>query len=292
MALMRFGILPTYRSPVVAQPEWVGAFAHAAEEGGCDSVWAVEHMVVPASYDSQYPYASSGRMPLSAADPIPDPLDWLAFVAATTQTLLLGTCIIILPEHNPVQLAKRLATIDVLSGGRMLVGVGVGWLREESEAVGVPFAERGARTDEFIDVLRVLWQDEVASFSGRFVSFSDVTSCPKPVRSSGVPIVIGGHSPAAARRAGRRGDGFYPLGVSPDLLEELLVTMRDAAVAAGRDPDAIEITTAAPRDLDRAKRLAELGVSRFMLSAPADGDLDGVRRVIGEFADTIIAGLG
>jgi probable F420-dependent oxidoreductase len=229
---------------------------------------------------------------LTGDDPIPDPLDWLAFVAGVTHTVLLGTCILILPEHNPVLLAKRLATIDVLSAGRMLVGVGVGWMREESEALGVPFEQRGARTDEYVDVLRTLWTQEVASFEGRFVKFKEMKSSPKPVRPNGVPVVIGGHSEAAARRAGCRGDGFYPLGVGPDELTQLLEVMRLAALDAGRDVAAIEISTGAPADLDTAKRLVELGVSRFMLSARGSGDLDGIRRLVGEFQDGILSALG
>jgi probable F420-dependent oxidoreductase len=290
---MKFGLLPSYRGASVADPEYVRAVAGIAEGGGCDSIWTVEHMIVPADYTSRYPYAPGGRMPLTGDDPIPDPLEWLAFVAAVTQRIRLGTCIIILPEHHPVQLAKRLATIDALSGGRMMVGVGVGWLEEESRALGVPFSERGARTDEYIDVMRALWQSPVASFQGRFVQFDAVKSAPRPIQPGGVPIVIGGHSPAAARRAGRRGDGFYPLGVGPDELSSLLAIMRSAAVDAGRSADRIEITTGAPTDLAEAKRLAELGVHRFIISARgSSGDIDGVRRLVGEFAESIVSPLG
>lgn len=288
---MKYGILPTYRKTLVVQPDWVRSFAQAAEEGGCESVWAVEHMVVPGDYESRYPYSSTGRMPLNGDDPIPDPLEWLAFVASSTRTLKLGTCVIILPEHNPVQLAKRLATLDVLSGGRVIVGVGVGWMREESEAVGVPFEDRGARTDEYLDAMRVLWSEADASFEGTFVRFAGVKSRPLPMNPGGVPVVIGGHSPAAARRAGRRGDGFYPLGVTPETLASLVRVMRTAALEAGRDPAAIEITSGAPRDLDGARRLVDLGVSRFILSAPVDGDIDGVRRVIGDFAESVASRL-
>jgi probable F420-dependent oxidoreductase len=290
---VRFGLLPSYRGAAVADPDYVRALAAAAEDGGCDSIWAVEHMVVPADYASRYPYAPGGRMPLSGDDPIPDPLDWLAFVAAMTTRLRLGTCIVILPEHHPIQLAKRLATIDVLSGGRMMLGVGVGWMAEESEAMGVPFADRGARTDEYLDVMRTLWREDVASFHGRFVQFEAVKSAPKPAQVGGVPVIVGGHSPAAARRAGRRGDGFYPLGVGPDELAGLLKLMRAAAQEAGRDADAVEVTVGAPLDLEVAKRLADLGVARFIVSARGGhGDVESVRRMIGEFAAAVISPLG
>jgi probable F420-dependent oxidoreductase len=227
-------------------------------------------------------------MPLSGEDPIPDPLEWIAFGAGATTSLVFGTAILILPEHNPVHLAKRLATIDVLSGGRLLLGIGIGWLREEFDAVGVPYERRGARTDEYIAALRALWSEDVATVDGTFVSFRDVRSRPQPIRAGGVPIVVGGHSPAAARRAGRLGDGFYPLGVAPADLGPLLDVMRAAARAAGRDPDAVEVTTMSPREPEDAKRLADLGVSRFLLSVRPDG----VKESIDRYRERVLSALG
>jgi len=280
--------MPTYRADAVATREYAAGLAQVAEAMGVESIWVPEHVVVPAEYASAYPYAPGGRMPLTGDDPIPDPLDWLAFVAATTERLRLGTAILILPEHQPVILAKRLATIDALSGGRLLLGVGVGWLREESEALGVSFDERGARTEEYIEVMRTLWSSEVASFEGRFVRFHAVKSRPRPCRAGGVPIVIGGHSPVAARRAGRVGDGFYPLGVNAEQLAPLLEVMRKEAAVAGREPDAIEIMTHGPRDLDEAKRLVDLGVSRLLISARPDGTVEGVRQAIGRYQERVL----
>jgi probable F420-dependent oxidoreductase len=279
---VKLGLIPTYRSSIVADPDYAVGAATAAESLGVESIWAVEHVVVPADYSSRYPYAPDGRMPLTGEHAIPDPLDWLAFVAGATSTLRLGTAMLILPEHHPVELAKRLATIDTLSRGRLLLGVGVGWMREEAEALGTRFESRGARTDEYIAVMRTLWSEDVASFSGDHVSFHRVRCLPKPARAGGIPILIGGHSPAAARRAGRLGDGFFPLGVGIDDLPGLLETMAVAARQVGRDPAAIELTTHAPRDADTAKRLADLGVTRFVVSAAGDGDLAGVRRLLGE----------
>jgi probable F420-dependent oxidoreductase len=230
-------------------------------------------------------------MPLTGDQPIPDPLDWLAFVAARTSRLRLGTAVLILPEHHPVALAKRLATIDVLSGGRLLLGVGVGWMREEAEAVGTCFEDRGRRTDEYIEVMRTLWRDDVASFAGRSVSFTQVKSVPKPVQPGGVPILVGGHSEAAARRAGRLGDGFFPLGVSADELPALLDVMHAAAKEAGRDPALIPITTNGPADVSVARQLVDAGVSRFVISARGDGELDGIRRLITGYQDNVIARL-
>lgn len=288
---MKLGVMPPYRGTDVVEPDWVRAFCSALEAEEVESTWAVEHVVVPATYESSYPYDASGRMPLQGGDPVPDPLEWIAFGAGATTRLVFGTAVLILPEHNPVHLAKRLATIDVLSAGRLLLGIGVGWLAEEFRAVGVPFGDRGARADEYVAALRTLWQDDVASFEGRFTSFSGVSSRPRPVRAEGVPVIVGGHSPAAARRAGRLGDGFYPFGIGPEELTELLGVMRAAATDAGRDPDGIEITTTSPRDPDTARRLADLGVSRFVLSARPDADATSVRESVGRYRERVLNNL-
>jgi probable F420-dependent oxidoreductase len=285
------GVMPSYRTPAVADPDYVAGFARAVEESGGESIWAVEHVAVPSDYASRYPYAADGRMPLSGDEPIPDPLDWLAFVAAHTSRVKLATAVVILPEHHPVDLAKRLATIDVLSKGRMLLGIGVGWLREEAEALGTSFGDRGARADEYIEVMRTLWSNKVATWHGRTVNFDDLKSEPKPLHAGGVPIVVGGHSRAAARRAGRLGDGFFPLGVGTPDLPALLADMAAAAGAAGRDPETIELTTHGTRDLDEARRLVDLGVRRFVLSVRADPDIEQVRRLIGDFTDRVLAKL-
>src|SRR4051794_37728821 len=227
---MKFGIRPSYRGGHAAVAEDAVEIARVAESAGCESIWAVEHVVVPDGYDSRYPYAADGRMGLTGADAIPDPLDWLAYVAAVTTTLRLATGVLILPQHNPVVLAKRAATIDALSNGRLLLGIGVGWLKEESDAIGVTFADRGRRTDEYIAAMRALWRDRPAGFEGEFVRFADVSSTPAPVQRGGVPIVVGGTSAAAIRRAGRTGDGYFPIGVGPDKLPPLLDAVRREAM--------------------------------------------------------------
>jgi probable F420-dependent oxidoreductase len=239
---VKFGLLPPYRTGAVAEPDWITAFTQHAEACGFDSVYSVEHVVVPAGYTSTYPYARDGRMTLPDHADIPDPLELLAFVAGRTSTLGLGTGLIVLPEHHPVQLAKRLATLDKLSGGRLTIGVGVGWLKEELEAMNVDPTTRGRRADECIEAMRVLWREDEPTFHGEFFSFTKACSHPKPVQPGGVPIHIGGHSAAAARRAGRLGDGFHPLGLAGDALAERIGQMRAAADAAGRDADAIELT--------------------------------------------------
>jgi probable F420-dependent oxidoreductase len=273
-------------------PDFAGAMrmVKAAEAAGFDSVVAVDHVVFPHSYTSVYPYAPDGRLPGGPGGSLPDPLIWMAAMAAVTTTLRFMTGVIILPLRNPLVLAKQVATLDALSGGRIELGIGVGWLKEEFEALGVPFEKRGKRSDEYIAVMRKLWAEDGASFAGEFVNFHEVSSNPKPVHGR-VPIVIGGHSEAAARRAGRLGDGFFPsIGSQVDTVP-LFDVVRRAAEAAGRDPGAIEIMAGCPDLLpgstkdpraaieDRAKQ----GVGRIVLPVGRfQPDLEDALRRFGE----------
>ncbi len=234
----------------------------AAEAAGFESAWTVEHTVVPAGYASAYPYSADGRMAGGAeALSLPDPLIWLAYVAAATRRIKLATGILILPQHNPVVIAKQVATLDHLSSGRMLLGIGVGWLKEEFDVLGASFDERGERTDEYVRVLRALWQQERPSFHGETVNFDGAYCRPQPVNGT-VPVIIGGHSTAAARRAGRLGDGFFPARGTPEALINLA---RRTATDCERDPHALEITLSVPASLDEIPRLAALGVSRVLV---------------------------
>jgi probable F420-dependent oxidoreductase len=193
--------------------------------------------------------------------PIPDPLIWMTWVASATTRLKVATGILIVPQRNPVVTAKAIASLDHLSGGRVLLGVGVGWLREEFDAIGANFDERAAIYDEHLEAMRALWASDKASYEGRYVSFRDVYCLPRPPAGS-VPIIIGGHSKAAARRAGRMGNGFFPARGVPD---DLLAVVRSSAEAAGRDPDRIEVTTSMPEDLDQLPELARAGVDRILV---------------------------
>jgi probable F420-dependent oxidoreductase len=242
------------------------SLAQGAEAAGFDSVWTVEHVIYPEGYESTYPYDPSGRMAMASSTPLPDPLVWLAFVAAATEHLRLATGILILPQRNPVVLAKEVATLDHLSGGRVDLGVGVGWLKEEFEALGVPYERRGDRTDDYIVAMRALWDGDHASHHGDFVSFDDVSCNPKPVHGR-VPIHIGGHSRAAAERAGRLGDGFFP---GRGEIGDLVDIMRQTAADAGRDPSAIEVSYGSEAVLgaeavDAVGELAEQGVDRVIV---------------------------
>jgi probable F420-dependent oxidoreductase len=245
--------------------------AQAAEAAGFDSIWTVEHVVVPHHYQSRYPYSPTGRMGSGLEDfPIPDPLIWLAYVASATRAIKLGTAILILPQRNPVVTAKAVATLDHLAGGgRVLLGIGVGWLAEEFATLGVPFQDRGPRTDEYVAAMRALWKDERASFQGRFVSFSEVFCRPRPAAGR-IPIIVGGDTTAAARRAGRLGDGYFPARGAP---AELFEEMRRAAEAAGRDPGAIELTVSAPADPGEIAALAKQGVTRVAVPVSSGAGL-------------------
>jgi probable F420-dependent oxidoreductase len=269
-----------------AEADGAKALAAVAEESGFESLWTVEHVVVPAGYRSAYPYSPSGRMPGPETSPIPDPFIWLAYVAAST-TLKLGTGISILPQRNPVVTAKAVATLDRLSGGRVLLGVGAGWLREEFEALGVPFERRGDRLDEYIGALRALWSQEMPTFQGEFVRFTDAICRPQP-EGGRVPIHVGGHTGRAARRAGRLGDGFFPGASDPERLSPLLATLRQAAEDAGRDPNAIEVTAGGALDVDGVRRLEDLGVHRVAVPILAF-DVEGIRRALGTFGTDVIA---
>jgi probable F420-dependent oxidoreductase len=287
---MKFGIM---FANVLGFGDPAGAveLAQAAEEAGFESLWTVEHVVIPAGYTSVYPYAPEGRMPGPEGLPVPDPLIWLTYVAAVTSRIRLGTGILILPERNPVVVAKEIATLDHLSGGRVELGVGVGWLKEEFDAIGVPFEDRGKRLDEHVEALRALWTDNPASYEGDLVRFAPVYSNPKPDQAR-VPITIGGHTGLAAKRAGRLGDGFFP---AKGDLPQLISVMRKAAEDAGRNPDDIAVTAGSeaaygPGALDEVKRLADLGVSRVgipSLSFAFSGEplVDALKR----YGDEVIA---
>ena len=270
---MKFGLRYCNTGPFV-DPARAVELIQAAEEAGFESAWTIEHTVVPAGYAPTYPYSDNGRMGSGADEnPRPDPLIWMAYVAAATSRIKLATGILILPQHNPVITAKQVATLDHMSGGRVMLGIGVGWMKEEFDALGAVFEERGPRTDEYIAAMRALWTQDQPTYRGRFVQFEKAYCRPQPHRTS-VPIIVGGHSKAAARRAGRLGDGFFPARGMP---EELIALARNSAKEAGRDPDALEITVSVPDSLDDLPALAALGVGRVLVPV---ANIQGMNTVI------------
>jgi probable F420-dependent oxidoreductase len=272
-----------------SDPDLMAAAARHAEGCGFESFYMSEHIVM-------YPGAAlPGYPPLPADLAVADPLDCLAYIAASTSTLLLGTAVLLLPYHHPVVLAKRLATIDVLSRGRMsLLTIGLGVLPGEAAAAGVDFTTRGKRADEAIDVLRLLWSGDASgvSFEGTFFSLAAACSFPKPHAGRVLPIHVGGSSLAAARRAGRRGDGYFPGGrLTLEQRAEQITVMRAEATAAGRDPEALEYTRWGQIDMtaDEVQARASQGVTRLVVG-PSSTDLAGMQAEISSFAQRM--GLG
>jgi probable F420-dependent oxidoreductase len=291
-AKVRFAVVLPVGGGKLADPDWVVAYAVHAEALGFESLVAVEHAVIISDHASKYPYTRSGRFPLAQDCAIPDPLELLSFLAASTSSIGLATGVLILPEHHPVVMAKRLATLDRLSGGRLRLCIGNGWMREELEACGTDFETRGRRMDESIDVLRLLWGPDGphgASHHGEFFDFDGALSNPKPVRGS-IPVHIGGHSDAAARRAGLRGDGFQPLGLQGVDLEKKLAVMRTAATEAGRNPDALELSLGGPLVTTGPEQVAEatdLRAVRFVGLASSLSDLDEARGELSSFMERV-----
>jgi probable F420-dependent oxidoreductase len=286
---MKFGIAFANTGSFTA-PRDAAHLAQAAEAAGFESIWTVDHVVVPGGYQSRYPYNPTGRIPSGEDTPFPDPLIWLAYVAHATSTLRLGTAILIVPQRNPLILAKELATLDHLSGGRVILGAGVGWLKEEFEALGVPFEGRGHRSEEAIAAMRVLWSQERATYDGTTISFRDCYLRPQPPNGT-IPVHVGGHSEVAARRAGRIGDGYFPFGVARDKVPPLFDVMRWSAEEAGRDPSDIELTfdtyiTTGQEALEEVKNLRALGADRVII--PATLFATDPERLLGRYAEDVM----
>jgi probable F420-dependent oxidoreductase len=245
----------------------IDAVAAAAERSGFATLWSGEHVVMVDRSASRYPYSDDGQIAVpSTADWI-DPLIGLSFAAAATSTIGLATGVLLLPEHNPVLVAKQAATLDTLSGGRLTLGVGVGWSREEFDALGVPFERRSSRTAEYVAAMRALWRDDVSSFDGEFVSFESVRVNPKPLAAQGIPIVVGGNSDAALRRVAAWGDGWYGFNLAdvPAVAERITYLHRQCG-ERGRDPRELRVCVAL-RDLrvGDVGALAELGVDELVV---------------------------
>jgi probable F420-dependent oxidoreductase len=257
---MRFGLFGINLG-ACARPDAAVRVARAAEAAGFDSVWTGEHVVLP---DPQVPPS-----PAAPRDPFLDPAVALTWIAAHTERLRLATGIIILPQRNPVVLAKEIASLDVLSRGRAMLGVGAGYLEPEFAALGIPFARRGERCDESIDAIRALWNEEKPAFAGEFVAFAGIDAHPRPAQRGGVPIVVGGASPGALRRAVARGNGWYGFAMDAAATERALRGLEAAKKEVER-PAAlgaleISVTPLPGLDADGVRRYADLGVDRLAL---------------------------
>jgi probable F420-dependent oxidoreductase len=266
VVLPSFG--PPARDPAVQSR--LRDVAEAADELGYHVVFTAEHLVYPQEIRTPYPYG--GRFPFAVTDPVLDVPTTLAWVAAMTKHVRLAASVMVLPYHEPIALAKALTTIDVLSGGRLMVGVASGWLREEFDLLGVPFRERGARTDEYLAALRALWTEERVTFQGRFVRLQEAAFFPKPIQKPYPPIWIGGGSAAAFRRVARLGDGWLAVPRSPADLADDVAAIRREAEAAGRDPLRIGVAASGAAGsvselLDRIPALERAGAT--IVTVPA-----------------------
>jgi probable F420-dependent oxidoreductase len=273
---VEFGISLPGRGPL-AKPDQVLSIAAKADALGYASIFVTDHVVLPASMArSVYPYSASGQLPGGAAQDYLEPLAMLGCLARATKRARLGTSVLVVPYRHPLVTAKILATVDQLSGGRLILGAGVGWLREEFEALGAPpFEERGAVTDEYLRFMRATWTTDPVSFSGRYVSVHGVHALPKPAQPAGIPVWIGGHTDAAVRRAATLGDGWHPIALRPPGLlfpEEYATRARQIqawAKDAGRDPHAITLTVRVPMEV-RSKRVAPPAGDRPFFQGTAD----------------------
>jgi probable F420-dependent oxidoreductase len=286
---MKFGVVPINLREFT-DPDVLIPFVQRAEALGYESVWTAEHVIIPKTYTSVYPYNPSGKLPFPPDAAIIDPLITLTFIAAATERLRLGTGVNILPQANPLYLAKWASSIDHLSKGRLLLGVGVGWLQEEFAALGVPFAHRGKRSDEYLRALKAIWTGEEVNFQGEFVQWRGFMMRPRPAQPGGVPLVIGGVSPAAIRRTVRYGDGWYVIGKDLDEYRTHLRAFSDECTRQGRNPRDLEITAYWNYRREGKESLAvyeELGVQRLLINVHALREHD-VTTALERFANEVI----
>ena len=286
---MKFGL--AFASSVGTEQESALEITRVAEQVGFDSVWGGEHVIRPDHIESAYPYTADGEMPGDAETPIPDPLIWLAYVAAVAPTLRLGTCILIVPQRNPLVLAKELATLDTLTGGRVELGIGVGWLEEEFQALGIPWARRGARNDEYIEAMRALWAGPHAEYHGEFVDFPPATCSPRPVNGD-IPVLVGGDTPVAIRRAVRLAQGYFPGTTDVEALAGLIEDLKREGDAQGRDVSDIALHAIfGPQMADPVKGAEEMrgvGIDRVMVPAFFFAGPGGLDR-LAEFGEKVVA---
>jgi probable F420-dependent oxidoreductase len=300
---LRFGFSLQGRG-VLAGREAITTLAKRAETLGYDSIWVTDRLLIPVQSRSAYPYSPTGAFPLGPDEPWLEPLTALTYLATVTERIQVGTSVLVIPYRNPIHTAKALATADCLSNGRVILGAGVGWWREEFLALGIPFEDRGARTVEYLRLMRAIWTSPRVAFEGRFIRVAEAGGVrPHPARRPGIPIWIGGHSQAALRRVVEVGDGWHPLGLRPPVglhppeLQARVRRLKEMTAAAGRDPASLAISFKAPLRFDDAagagrvplagspgqivedlQAYAAAGVEHFVLdfSVPAVAEMIGV----------------
>jgi probable F420-dependent oxidoreductase len=291
---MRFGChLPVF-GPAATRHTLLG-FARRMEALGYDSLWASDHVVMPYTIKSRYPYSPTGDFPLPPTANVLEPLTALALVAGATERISLGTTVLVLPHRHPVLTAKMLATLDHLAPGRVILGAGVGWMKEEIEILGVPYERRGAWSDEAIRIMRACWAGERVEFKGEFFSFPPLAAVPRPAKGS-IPIWIGGHTPRALRRVAELGDGWHAAFASAAEMKKGIAELAEACRKAGREPKSLTLSAriglGARQQADalvaEIKGLAELGVSHVILESRIR-DLEDMTDIYERFATDVRA---
>lgn len=286
---MKIGLIPVNIGfPDVAP---IVELARQAEAAGVESLWTFEHVIVPIEYQSKYPYDKSGKMAITPETNLVDPLICLAAIAAATSTVRLGTGVNILSQANPIYMAKQAASLDFMSGGRFMLGAGIGWLQEEFDAVGVPFERRGARFDDYVTALRKVWSGEVVEHSSDFINWTGFKSYPLPVQPR-LPVIIGGDKGKVYQRIARLGDGWYAPTRSPQDLAPRLEELRQACAEEGRNYDELEITAmwTMQGGLDELRAYEDLGVARLNVPLAVLG-LGDLAAGIGRLHDEVISKL-
>jgi probable F420-dependent oxidoreductase len=290
---MKFGMmLPTLGALATGTgiSETQVAVVRKAEELGFDSVWVADHVVIPTTIKSRYPYNETGDFPMPADQGFLEPLAAMGFLAGVTKRVRIGTWVLVLPHRNPIVTAKMFATLDVLSGGRMILGAGIGWMEEEVTLLGAPFKRRSALSDEYLRAMRELWTNSDPKFEGEFVRFNGIKCEPKPIQKP-FPVWIGGHSPRAMRRVAELGDGWVAVPKSFDGFKETYEVLKAAAAKVGRDMKSIQISigpayiASVDQYVEEMKKYRDLGFETFF--APVafwSGDLPGVLKTMDEFA--------
>ena len=267
---MKFGLIPVN---IGLPAEVMVAVAQAAEKAGLESVWTFEHVMVPENYESKYPYDSSGKMGAAPDTPFIDPLIALTAIAQATSTIRLGTGVNILSQANPLLIAKQVASLDSVSNGRFMLGAGIGWLREEFDAMGVPFEKRGARFDDYVQAMRKVWSGEMVEHQSDFISWSGFKSYPLPVQNP-FPVIMGGASGKIYQRIAKYGNGWYAPTKSADDLAPRLEELKQVCEQEGRDYNEIEISCmwTFKGGLEGVQEYADLGVHRLIVPWLALGE--------------------
>ena len=286
---MRISIFAPVISPL-NDGAYLKALSIGAEERGFHGIWLGEHVVLFDKYDAEYPYAEDGRIPVGGENGLLEPITGLAFMAACTERIRLGTGVCLVPQRNPVYTAKEIAAVDYLSNGRVDFGVGVGWLEEEFTALGVPFERRGTRCREYLDVIASLWRDDVSSFKGEFYDLPPCRQYPKPVQQPGPPIYFGGESMPALRRTADLGQGWYGFNTSVEQTRGCLDQLDELIEKRGRKRDDLDIVIGPYRHKltkDTAKEYEDAGVDTLVVMI-VGRDLDEMNRWLDRFAEDYV----